>query len=377
MIETPGILLTVLAFLLAIGPLVFVHELGHYFVARWFGVKIEAFSIGFGREIRGWTDKRGTRWKLGWMPLGGYVRFAGDMNAVSQPSPEWLSLPAEERARTFQAKPVWQRALIVFAGPAVNFIFAFLILMGFALAYGESRTLPVANQVVAGSAAAKAGIVTGDRVISIDGRSMTVFDDVADYVRMRPNQRMSVEIERDGSVRALDITAGVREEKDRFGNLHTFGQFGIINTRLVVEPVSLVEAPGVAVRRIKSILTMMVDGLGQIIMGSRSAKELGGPLKIAQASGEMASIGLETFIGFVALISINLGFINLLPVPMLDGGHLLFYAIEAVRRKPVGAAAQEWAYRSGLLALFALMMFVTFNDLSSFGVWESLSRLIG
>lgn len=186
MIETPGIPLTVLAFLLAIGPLVFVHELGHYFVARWFGVKIEAFSIGFGREIRGWTDKRGTRWKLGWMPLGGYVRFAGDMNAVSQPSPEWLSLPPEERARTFQAKPVWQRALIVFAGPAVNFIFAFLILMGFALAYGESRTLPIADQVVVGSAAAKGGMVTGDRVVAIDGRSMKVFDDVADYVQMRP-----------------------------------------------------------------------------------------------------------------------------------------------------------------------------------------------
>jgi regulator of sigma E protease len=375
--ENPGIPLTILAFLLVIGPLVFVHELGHYFVARWFGVKIEAFSIGFGREIKGWTDKRGTRWKLAWLPLGGYVRFAGDMNAVSQPSPDWLALPPQERARTFQAKPVWQRALIVFAGPAINFLFAFLILMGFALAYGESRTLPVAEQVVAGSAAEKGGMVTGDKVIAIDGRSMAVFDDVAGYVRMRPNEHMAVQVEREGAIRTLDIVASVRFEEDRFGNRHALGQLGIINARPVIEPVSLIEAPGVAILRIKSILTMMVDGIGQIITGRRSVKELGGPLKIAQASGEMASIGPETFIWFVALISINLGFINLLPVPMLDGGHLLFYAIEAVRRKPVGAVAQEWAFRSGMLALLALMMFVTFNDLSSFGVWESLSRLIG
>lgn len=375
--ENPGFLLTVIAFLLVIGPLVFIHELGHYFVGRIFGVKIEAFSIGFGREIRGWTDRRGTRWKLGWMPLGGYVRFAGDMNAAGQPSPEWLQLPADERAATFQAKPVWQRALIVFAGPAINFLFAFLILMGFALAYGESRTLPVAAQIAPNSAAAKGGIQPGDRILSIDGREMTVFEDIGDYVRLRPNQMMSLQIERGGAERTLTLRSGEQKVKDSIGNSHSMGMLGIAVPRPVVEPVALIDAPGVAIKRMSSILTMMVDGLAQIITGQRSAKELGGPLKIAQVSGEAASYGWEAFVGFAALISINLGFINLLPVPMLDGGHLLFYAIEAVRRKPVGPVAQEWAYRSGLLALLTLMVFVTFNDLSSFGVWEKLSRLIG
>jgi regulator of sigma E protease len=375
--ETPGLLLTILAFLLVIGPLVFVHELGHYFVARWFGVKIEAFSIGFGREIKGWTDKRGTRWKLAWMPLGGYVRFAGDMNGASQPDPAWLALPEAERAQTFQAKPVWQRALIVLAGPVTNFLVAILILSALAVIHGDDRTQPIAGAIQPGSVAEQAGFRAGDRFVSIGGRETDSFGDILRMVKPRPSEVLAFEIERDGRPVHILVAPGVEIKKDRFGNVYRTGLLGIAPPPQVTVEVGLFEAPGVAVRQTGEIVRMMVDGIGQIIMGKRSVKELGGPLKIAQASGEMASIGLETFIWFIALISINLGFINLLPVPMLDGGHLLFYAIEAVRRKPVGAVAQEWAFRSGLLALFALMMFVTFNDLSSFGVWESLSRLIG
>lgn len=377
MTENPGILLTILAFVLVIGPLVFIHEMGHYFVGRWFGVHAEAFSIGFGREIFGWSDKSGTRWKVGWLPLGGYVRFAGDMSPASQPSPEWLALPAEERARTFQAKPVWQRALIVLAGPVTNFLFALVVLAGFAIAYGQSQTPPVIDRLVAGAAAETGGLKVGDRIEAIDGRSMNTFDDIAGFVLYRPDELVEIDVDRAGVKQRVKIETGVRIEKDRFGNEYRLGVLGIYSPKAVIVPVSLLEAPAVAVDRTGKILTTMVDTLGQVITGRRSAKELGGPLKIAQVSGEQVNRGPEDFIFFVALISINLGFINLLPVPMLDGGHLLFYAIEAVRRKPVGAAAQEWAFRSGLLVLLTLMIFVTFNDLSSFKVWERLSGLIG
>jgi regulator of sigma E protease len=375
--NAPGLFLTIFAFLAVIGPLVFVHELGHYLVGRWFGVKADVFSIGFGREMFGVTDRRGTRWKFGWLPLGGYVRFAGDMNPASQPDPNWVQLPADERNRTFQAKPVWQRALIVAAGPATNFLLAILILAAFAMIYGVNRTPPVAGAVQPGSAAAAAGFQAGDKVLSVNGREVEGFGEFAQFVVARPNQLLSVEIERDGSRRTLSVTPKTEYQVDRFGNKYPFGRLGISSPRPVVERVGLLEAPGIAIEQTIGIVRMMIDGLGQIITGMRSAKELGGPLRIAQASGEMAAVGVQTFVWFVALISINLGFINLLPVPMLDGGHLLFYALEAVRRKPVAPEVQEWAFRSGLLLLLGLMLFVTFNDLSAFGLWRGLSGLIG
>ena len=377
MTNAPGFLLTVLAFVLVIGPLVFIHELGHYLVGRWFGVHAETFSIGFGKEIRGWTDRRGTRWKLAWMPLGGYVRFAGDMSPASTPTREWLDLPEAERNRTFQAKPVWQRALIVLAGPAVNFLFALLVLGGFALAYGQSQTPAVAKRIIAQSAAEKGGLQVGDRIISINDRPIATFDEVVTMIQYRPNELLDMGIERNGKTFETTIATGVRVERDRFGHEYKIGSLGVERGPSVIVPVSLLQAPGVAVRHVGQILRTMVDTLGQVITGRRAAKDLGGPLKIAQVSGEQITRGPETFIFFIALISINLGFINLLPVPMLDGGHLLFYAIEAVRRKPVSQAAQEWAFRSGLLMLLTLMVFVTFNDLSSFGVWDRLSGLIG
>jgi regulator of sigma E protease len=375
--ESPGVLLTLIAFLLVIGPLVFVHELGHYFAGRVFGVKAEAFSIGFGREIFGITDRRGTRWKFGWLPLGGYVRFAGDMNPASQPSDDWLRLPAEERNATFQAKPLWQRAIIVAAGPFTNFALAILILSGFAMAYGDNRTPTVIQTIQPGSVAEAAGFAPGDRIDRIDGRTVTTFDDIVRIVRFRPGEAMRFEIERDGREITTTVAPGVIVETDRFGNEYRIGRLGIIPTDPVNVSVGLIEAPVVAVRKTGEIVRLMVDTLGQVITGRRSAKELGGPLAIANASGEQMADGIESFVFFVALISINLGFINLLPVPMLDGGHLFFYAIEAVRRKPVNPAVQEWAFRSGLLLLLSLMLFVTFNDLSSFGVWKGLAGLIG
>ncbi|WBH16593.1 M50 family metallopeptidase [Sphingomonas radiodurans] len=377
MIETPGLLLTLLAFVLVIGPLVFVHEMGHYLAGRMFGVKSDAFSIGFGREVAGWTDKRGTRWKIGWLPLGGYVKFAGDMNAVSQPSPEWLALPPEERNKTFQAQPVWQRAIIVAAGPVVNFALAILILAGFAFAYGDMRTPPVVGMVVDGSAAQRAGLQAGDRIARLGDRDVAIFEDMLAYTRIHAGEVTEASLVRGGQALTLPVTIGTEEQTDRFGNHYRIGMLGIGRVDSVTVPVGLLEAPVVAVRRTGEIVSMMVETIGQIIMGRRSVKELGGPLSIAKVSGEQMTQGPDAFVFLIALVSINLGFINLLPVPMLDGGHLLFYAIEAVRRRPVGPEVQEWAFRGGLAAILALMLMVTFNDLGNFGLWRSLASLIG
>lgn len=377
MIQNPGFLLTVVAFVAVIGPLVFVHELGHYLVGRWCGVKAEAFSIGFGPEIAAWTDRRGTRWRIGALPLGGYVKFKGDMNAASQADPAWLTLPASERAQSFPAKPLWQRAAIVAAGPAINFLFAILILATFAFVHGESRTPAVAGQVQAGSAAAAAGIVEGDRIVSLGGREMATFDDIRLYAQIRPGESVDIVVERDGQRIERQGKIGAVEEDDGFGRKFRIGRLGIAPGEPVIEPVSLLRAPVVAVERTGEIIRTMVETLGQILSGGRSVKELGGPLKIAEVSGQAATLGLESFVFFMALISINLGFINLLPIPMLDGGHLLFYGMEAVQRRPVSPRVQDWAYRSGLAVLLAMMVLVTFNDLSSFGLWDRLSGLIG
>ncbi|HEX9946271.1 MAG TPA: RIP metalloprotease RseP [Allosphingosinicella sp.] len=376
MTDNPGIPWTILSFLLVIGPLIFVHELGHYFVGRWFGVKADVFSIGFGREILGWTDRRGTRWKVAWLPLGGYVKFAGDMNATSQPSSEWLALPAEERAQTFQAKPVWQRFLIVFAGPATNFLAAILILTGFHLAYGDARTPPVIGTFTQGSPAAAAGVRVGDRIVSIDGKAVERFEDILPVVALKIDGPLRLDIERQGRRFQVDVQPRMLVEKDRFGNESRRAFLGIGAGEQMLTPVSPLGAVGAAVRQCWVVVATTVRGLGQIVTGRRSVKEMGGPLKIAKFSGEQASMGLLAFLWFLAVISINLGFINLLPIPMLDGGHLFFYSIEAIRRKPLRPEAQEWAFRTGLAALLTLMILVTFNDLASFGLWSKLGGLI-
>ncbi|KQM72327.1 RIP metalloprotease RseP [Sphingomonas sp. Leaf20] len=377
MIETPGILLTILSFVLVIGPLVFVHEMGHYLAGRYFGIKADAFSIGFGREIAGFTDKRGTRWKFGWLPLGGYVKFAGDMNPASQPSADWLALPAAERRQTFQAKSVWQRAIVVAAGPVINFIVAIVILGGFALAYGDIRMPPVVGAAMPGSPAAAAGLQAGDRVTALGGRSIETFDDMARFARIRAGERVRIDVTRDGQQISRDLVIATDLQRDRFGNEFRVGRLGIAGSKPVIVPVGLLEAPVVAVKRTGEIVSMMVETLGQVITGRRSVKELGGPLSIAKVSGEQMSLGIEAYVFLIALVSINLGFINLLPVPMLDGGHLFFYAIEAVRRRPVDPEVQEWAFRGGLAAILALMLLVTFNDLGNFGLWKNLAGLIG
>tara|TARA_R110002033_G_scaffold80190_8_gene131391 strand:- start:2068 stop:3192 length:1125 start_codon:yes stop_codon:yes gene_type:complete len=371
--DNPGILIYLLAFLIVIGVLVFVHEMGHYLVGRWCGVKAETFSIGFGKEIAGWTDKRGTRWKVCMLPLGGYVQFAGDMDPSGMKSKEWLNLPAAERNQTFQSKSLWKRAAIVFAGPAINFIFAILIITGFVIAYGTSSTLPVASAISENSTAAAIGMKPGDRVVSVDGEKIDLFEDLQQKIILIPDQKVEIIYERDGQPIAKQGTIGVNIMKDRFGNEYRLGLLGMASSEVEWRDVSPIEAPVIAVEKTIGIVDQITTTLGQVITGKRSIKDLGGPLKIAQVSGEQFKLGLEAFILFVALISINLGFINLLPIPMLDGGHLMFYAIEAVRRKPASPKVQEWAFRSGLALVMVFMLVVTFNDLTSFGLFRSVT----
>ncbi|MCW2381594.1 MULTISPECIES: M50 family metallopeptidase [unclassified Sphingobium] len=378
MTDNPGFFFTILAFLLVIGPLVFVHELGHYLVGRWFGVHAETFSIGFGKEVFAWHDKRGTRWRVAALPLGGYVKFAGDMNAASQSDPSWLQLPPDERNRTFQSKSVGKRALIVLAGPLINLLFAAIILGGFAYAYGENVTPADVTAVEANSAADRAGILPGDKIRGVDGKPVELFGELRQIIVTKlPGEEVTLTVQRGGAARQIPVKIGEVVQVDRFGNEFRYGALGVRSLESVSRTVGLLEAPWVGVRRTGELIGMMASGLADIVTGRRSVDELGGPLKIAQISGEQAALGPEALIAFVALVSINLGFINLLPIPMLDGGHLFFYGIEAIQRRPVSPRFQEMAFRSGLALLLGLMIFVTLNDLASFGVWRGLSGLIG
>ncbi|MBK8373445.1 RIP metalloprotease RseP [Sphingorhabdus sp.] len=368
-LESPHILVTLFAFLMLLGTLVIVHELGHYWVGRWFGVKAEKFSIGFGPQLWGRVDKRGTLWRVAALPLGGYVQFAGDMNPASQPDEAWHNLPDVERNQTFQSKALWKRALIVFAGPAVNFLLAIAILTGFVAIYGQSVAPPVVQAVVEGSAAEKMGLKPGDRIQSIAGVSIDSFQDLAAEVSIHGGDTVPITYVRNGVSLSKDITVGIIEEKDRFGNRYKRGMLGLPFPPLEVREVSLFEAPFIAVRETANIVRLTVKTLGQIITGRRPISELGGPLKIAKVSGEQFVLGFAAFLWLTAMISINLGFINLLPIPMLDGGHLLLYGIEAVRRRPATPMVQEWAFRAGFAVLLGFMLMVTFNDLASFGLF--------
>ena len=365
------------AFLAVLGPLVFVHEYGHYIVGRWCGVKADTFSIGFGRKVLGWTDKRGTEWKIGWLPLGGYVQFAGDRDAVSQPDAEWQQLPADQKSHTFPAQPVWKRALIVLAGPLTNFLFAILIFASFFMAYGVEKTLPVIGQIEPKSAAADARLQVGDRIVAINGRTMDTFDDIRMTVGFDLGNPARLDVERGADRFDLTLRPRIITETDPFGNKSERAIIGILPAKPVYTPLGPVDAVGAATSQTWGIVRLTGKILGQFLTGQRSVKEMGGPLKIAKQSGEMATLGPAALIFFIAFVSINLGFINLLPLPMLDGGHLAFYAYEAVRRRPAPAQAQEWAFRFGFLAIVTLMLVVTFNDLGSIGVWDRLQRLIG
>jgi regulator of sigma E protease len=375
MLPQPPVWLILIAFVCALGPIVFFHELGHYLVARAFRIPAETFSIGFGHEIFGWTDKQGTRWKVGWLPLGGYVKFVGDMSPASTPVEE-SEIPTELRASAFQLRPVWQRFLVVLAGPAANFLLAILIFAAFFSFVGT----PLANtvgEIIPRSAAAAAGIQPGDRVVSIAGRPTPTFEDIARVVTVRPSEAVSVEIERGGTLREIPVQLGSAEIGDATGRKMIAGVLGIKSTTKIGRPVPIYRGLVMGADQTVRMTGAIVDGLVQLVRGQVSVHQLGGPITIARVAGQGAELGVFPFIWLLALLSINLGFINLLPVPMLDGGHLFFQIIEAVRRRPISARTLDWASRGGVAVLLMLMVFVTLNDLGSLGLWDRLQRLIG
>jgi regulator of sigma E protease len=378
LIESPPFWLYIAGFLLLLGPLVTVHEFGHYLMGRLFGVGVEAFSVGFGKEIAGFTDRRGTRWKLSALPLGGYCQFKGDMNPASIPDADAIaSMSPAERDGSFHHAALWKRALIVFAGPLTNIIVALGIFTAFNLAYGkpippDPARANIVGSLLPGSAAEKAGIVPGDKVIAIGQTPVADVMEVAEQVMLYPGRSSSVTVLRDGREITMPVTFGAAVERDQFGNASTVGRIGVrwkYVERPHFEPVGAGDAVAMSFRQSATVVDMMVTGIAQIVSGQRSVKELGGPLKIAKFSGEQLSLGAQAFIWFAALISLNLAFINLLPIPALDGGHLAFYAAEAVRRKPIGARGQEMAFRAGVAMILALMLFVTMNDLLSLPIF--------
>ncbi|WP_338240351.1 RIP metalloprotease RseP [Aurantiacibacter hainanensis] len=373
MFESPPFWLYILGFLLMLGPLVVLHELGHYLVGRMFGVGAEAFSVGFGKELAGFTDRRGTRWKLSALPLGGYVQFQGDMNPASQPDPD---KPAREG--DFQNAPLWQRALIVAAGPVANVIVALGIFAAFFMIFGNPvASDPAEETVIAAfaedSPARDAGLEIGDRIVSVEGEPMDDFRQVARSIMLYPDSELDIGVERDGRTFTVPITTDRIEVTDQFGNATVIGRIGVEGrpSERVFEPVGPISAIGLAWQQCVETVDMMLTGIGQIFAGDRSVKELGGPVTIAKVSGEQLSLGWLEFASFAALISLNLAFINLLPIPALDGGHLAFYAVEAVRRKPASPRSQEWAFRTGMAFVLALMLFVTVIDIAKLPIFGS------
>lgn len=369
--ESVPLWLTLVGFLLLLGPLVTLHELGHYLVARWCGVKAEVFSVGFGKELIGRTDSRGTRWRLSLLPLGGYVQFKGDMSPASQPSEEYLALPEAEQRECFQSARLSHKALIVAAGPVTNILIAVAIFAAFFMAYGKPVAADPAqeNFVVAfaeNSAAREAGIRVGDRIVAIDGERLANFTELQQRVFLYPNRQFAVTVERGEGEVTIPVTSRSTEITDKFGNEMTIGLLGIESrpTERRFERVGPIDALGMAVVQCVDAARMMVTGIVQIFAGDRSVKELGGPITMAQLSGQQLSLGWPEFVSFLAFISLNLAFINLLPIPVLDGGHLAFYAAEAIRRKPASARSQELAFRTGLALVLGLMLFVTMVDIA-------------
>ena len=443
------------SFLVLLTILVFVHEMGHYLVARWNGVKVEVFSIGFGPEIFGFTAKSGTRWKFSAIPLGGYVKMYGDANAASAGGDGLDTMTADERAVSFHHKTVGQRSAIVLAGPLANYLFALVVLTGLFIMVGQPFTPARIGVVTEGSPAAAAGLKTGDRVVAIDGRSIERYEEVIQTVRLKPETKLTFLIERQGRQFSVDVTpiritqrnrfddksevgrigispfnppvvewlmedgaaaaagfktgdrilsvAGTKVERfgqmaqivrsspgkrlafevqrggDRItlyatpkavtradpktGETTTIGQLGVSHNSFEYRKYGVLTAMWRSVLETVDMTAVTATAIGQIVSGERSSRDLGGAIRIGEMSGQMAQLGVRQFIWFMAILSLNLCLINLLPVPMLDGGHLMFYAFEALRGKPLGERAQEYGFRIGLALVLTLMIFVTWNDI--------------
>lgn len=366
-----GIVSTALLFLAALTFIVFIHEFGHFQVGRWCGVKVDTFSIGFGREIFGWNDRHGTRWRIAWIPLGGYVKFAGDANAASMPE---ASKPMSEYAPDdFHGKPVWQRALVVAAGPVANYILAIVIFAAvFMLAgypFGQSRV----DDVQAGSAADKAGIRVGDVLLAINGSPVRSFFEVQEAIMSRMGETVVIDLDRDGEKISVSAVVGEAEVEGGLGGTIKLGRLGVTHDDTKDKAIVLVrqgplQAASLAVEKSWRITETTLRYIGKLFTGRESTDKLGGVMSMASGAGNAASVGFAGFTLFVGLLSVSIGLINLFPIPILDGGHLVFYAIETVTGRPLGPAAQEWSYRIGFAVVIAMMLIANLNDVLRLGL---------
>ncbi len=358
-----------LPFLFVLTVVVFIHELGHFLVARWCGVGIRAFSIGFGPEIVGFNDRQGTRWKIAWIPLGGYVKFIDDENAASAGGGRRTleQLTPEERKRSFQGKSLAQRAAVVAAGPIANFILAIVIFTAIFGIFGERITAAKVDVVNPGSVAEKAGFLAGDRVLSIDGTAIESFGEMQRIVGMSPNQPLHFVVDRGGKTVDIAVTPELKTITDRFGNTMRMGLLGIQRNaspdEWTLERHDPVTAFVMALKETYFVISRSLGYLYDVVTGRESADQLGGPIRIAQVSGQVAAAGFVALLNLAAIISVSIGLINLFPIPMLDGGHLLFYGIEALRGRPLSEGIQEIGFRIGLAFVLMLMIFATWNDL--------------
>jgi regulator of sigma E protease len=379
-------------FVIVLSILVFVHEWGHYIVARMCGVKVEKFSIGFGPELFGRNDKNGTRWKFCLIPLGGYVQMFGDTDPASaghtdgvKDGEQMRPFTAEEKKVAFFSQPVGRRAAIVFAGPAINYIFAILLLAGLYMFQGQPYTPAIAASVLEGSPAERAGIRPDDKIISLNGQKIVNFQDLKKFVLVNLNAEIDVEVaslvKKDvwsEKTRTIKLVPDLVFEEDRFGFKHSTGRIGLVSPKgaFATQEHTPVSAVTAAVAEVWTISVNTLQAIGQMIMGTRSSDELGGILRIGAYAGDFAQQGLIAFITFTALLSVNLGLVNLLPIPMLDGGHLAMFAMEKASGKPLNERAQEYALRVGLTFILAIMVLATWNDLVQLKVVDYVVKMV-
>jgi len=395
----PDLVSWILPFLFVLTVVVTVHELGHFWMARAFGTVIDSFSIGFGKAIFKWKDKHGVEWRIGWIPLGGYVRFAGDDNAAStvpdqndldEMKAKILAVNAPSAvAKFYHFKPVWQRAAIAVAGPLANFVLAavlFAVLLGVA---GEYRQRAMITGVAPGSAAEQAGFKAGDVFKSMDGRRIKDYGDIRQYVTMRPRQAIAFVVERDGREMTLVAAPQLIHTEDAISGKQKVGRIGFIGPDREHFRVGPIDAVVGGVKQTWNVLALTVDYLGRLLTGKVAADQLSGVIGIAKVSDGVAKASVEgarspveaganlglNMLQLIALISVSIGFLNLLPIPVLDGGHLLFYAYEAVARRPLAASVQAVGYRLGLALLVGFMLFAGWNDLQRYNVFNSLGGL--
>jgi regulator of sigma E protease len=367
-----GFLNIIIPFIILISIVVFVHEYGHYYYARKYGVKVTDFSIGFGKELFGWTDKYGTRWKLCLIPLGGYVKFFGDMNPASQPD-QSSKFSDEEKTYLLSTKKLYQRAIIVSAGPIANFILALVIFACVYMFFGKDFSVPVIQDVKVDSPAYKAGLKKGDQIITINDKTISSITEVSQSITLSDTNLIKITVLRDKREFDFQVQAIVQEGKDNLGNNINRKMIGIqivpLNNEINRERLGPSKAIYHSLKEIWFTISTTMSYVGKMLVGTEKADQLGGPIKIAQISGQVAELGIVPFLSIMAYISISLGLINLFPIPLLDGGHLLFYFYEFVRGKPLSEKMQTYFFKFGLFILLSLMFFSTYNDLKSLGLF--------